>query len=92
MYTELKQHLWLHTPHGEARCIAVIDYGQEEDLLWVSIQQDEPHTGELWTWHNSEVRVLANRSFLRGKPTKIGDDDAQDSGTLEQFKRHISDS
>lgn len=68
MYVELKQHLWMHTPFGEGHCIATIDYGQEEDLLWVTIQQEEPHVGELWTWHNSEVRVMANRSFLRGKP------------------------
>jgi hypothetical protein len=70
MYVELKQHLWMHTPFGEGRCIATIDYGPEEDLLWVCIQQEEPHVGELWTWHNSEVRVMANRSFLRGSPRR----------------------
>ena len=64
-YTELKQHLWMKTPKGEARCIAVIDYGQEDDLVWVCIQQDEPHIGEIWAVHNSEVRVLDNSTFLR---------------------------
>jgi hypothetical protein len=61
-YTELRQHLWMKTPKGEARCIAVIDYGQEEDLCWVCIQQD---TNECWTWHNSEILFLDNSTFLR---------------------------
>lgn len=64
-YTELKQHFWFSTPKGEARCIAVIDYGQEDDLVWVCIQQDEEFKGQCWTWHNSEIRFLDNSSFLR---------------------------
>jgi hypothetical protein len=65
MYTELRQHLWMRTPKGEARCIAVIDYGQEEDLVWVCIQQEAPHRGEIWSWHNGEVRVADNATFYR---------------------------
>jgi len=65
MITELKQHLWMATPHGEARCIMVIDYGQEDDLYWICIQQDKDYKGQIWTWHNSEVRVMNNRSMLR---------------------------
>lgn len=64
-YIELKQHLWMKTPKGEGRAIAVMDYGQEDDLLWVCIQQEDKHIGEIWCWHNSEVRVLDNSSFLR---------------------------
>lgn len=67
MYVELRQHLWMSTPMGEGRAIAVIDYGPEDDLLFVCIQQDAANRGEIRTWHNSEVRVLDNRSLLRSR-------------------------
>jgi hypothetical protein len=65
---ELRQPLWMTTPYGEGLAIMLTDYGAESDHLWTCIQQEVPHVGELWTWHNSEVRVLANRSMLRGNP------------------------
>lgn len=40
----------------------LIDYGPEHDLLWVVIDDS---TGEIWTWNNSEVRGVPNRSLLR---------------------------
>lgn len=66
-FTELKQHLWMTTPFGDARCIAVIDYGPEDDLLCVCIQQEGEHRLECWQWHNSEIRFMENRSLLRTK-------------------------
>jgi hypothetical protein len=81
----------MHTPFGEGRCIATIDYGPEEDLLWVCIQQEEPHVGALWTWHNSEVRVMANRSFLRGSPTERGCADSANTAQedIEHLKQRL---
>jgi hypothetical protein len=67
---ELRQPLWVHTPHGEGLAFLVTDYGPESDHLWTCIQQEEPHTGEIWSWHNSEIRVMANRSMLRAAPLK----------------------
>lgn len=69
-FTELRSHLWMTTPHGESRCFAVIDYGPEDDLYWVCIQQEGDFTGQIWTWHNSEVRIMANRTVLRGAPNE----------------------
>ena len=62
---ELRQPLWMKTPKGEALAILLTDYGPESDHLWTCIQQEGEHQGELWTWHNSEVRVLPNSSMLR---------------------------
>lgn len=62
---ELRQQYWFDTPYGEARALILIDYGQEEDLCWLCVQQEGKHKGELWTWHNSEVRMLPNRTTLR---------------------------
>jgi hypothetical protein len=64
MILELRQPLWMKTPFGEGLAIFLTDYGPESDHLFTCIQQEGEHTGELWTWHNSEVRVLANRSML----------------------------
>ena len=68
MMLELRCPLWFSTPFGEARAIILLDYGPEDDLLWVCIQQEGEHLGELWTWHNSKVRVLDNPTYLRKRP------------------------
>ena len=65
MILELRAHLWFHTPYGEARALFLIDYGPEDDLYWVCVQQEGEHKGQIWTWHNSEVRMMDNRSMLR---------------------------
>jgi len=65
---ELEQQMWFATPRGEARAIMMFDYGQEDDLYWLCINQESPHTGSLSMYHNSVVRVLANETMLRGKP------------------------
>lgn len=62
---ELRQQYWFDTPYGEARALILLDYGQEEDICWLCVQQEGEHKGELWTWHNSEVRMLPNRTVLR---------------------------
>lgn len=67
---ELTQPLWVRVKDkGEARALILIDYGPEDDLQWICVMQEPPHTGEIWTVHNSEIRALANRSMLRGDPT-----------------------
>ena len=67
MILELRQPLWMSTPFGEGLALFLTDYGPESDHLWTCVQQEGEHVGELWSWHNSEVRVLANRSMLRAK-------------------------
>jgi hypothetical protein len=56
---------------AEGLAILLTDYGAESDHLWTCIQQEAPSVGEIWTWHNSEVRVLANRSMLRDAPKRV---------------------
>ena len=72
MIVELRQPLWMSTPYGEALALFLTDYGPESDHLWTCVQQEGEHEGELWTWHNSEVKVLPNRSMLRGSPIYTG--------------------
>lgn len=76
IFHEWNQELWMKTPYGEALALGFFDYGPESDLRHLVIQQEAPHTGELWAWHNSEVRVLANRTSLRGPPASSPAEDA----------------
>ena len=50
---------------GDGYAIAVIDYGQEFDLLWVVALND---SGEIWCAPNPKVRMQANWSMGRAKP------------------------
>lgn len=67
-FTQLNPQIPLMTEKGPAQCIAVIDYSEEFDLLWVCILDE---TGEIWTFENSKVRGFANFTIGRKKPSEI---------------------
>ncbi len=48
---------------GQGFAIAVIDYGQEHDLIWVTAMTEN---GEIWCVPNPRVRVRAN--WTMGRP------------------------
>jgi hypothetical protein len=47
---------------GKGYAIAVIDYGQEHHLIWVTVLDD---TGEIWSAPNPQVRVQKNWTMGR---------------------------
>ena len=63
--TQLDPPIPLHVvDRGPGFAIAVIDYGQEFDLLWVVGMDDG---GEVWCVPNPQVRLQSNWSMGRGK-------------------------
>jgi hypothetical protein len=48
----------------------IIDYGMENDLMWVCFQDD---TGECWTWENAYIRARTNQTIGRRKMSPIDD-------------------
>jgi hypothetical protein len=50
---------------GDGYAVAVIDYGQEFDLLWVVALND---SGEIWCAPNPKVRMQGNWSMGRARP------------------------
>lgn len=50
---------------GDGYAFAVIDYGQEHNLIWVTAINE---TGEIWCAPNPLVRVQANWTMRREKP------------------------
>lgn len=71
MILQLNPPIWLQTPQGRALAYAVIDYGPDHHLLWVTFQQT---TGECWTWPNPEIRYDKNPSlgFMKGYTEQHG--------------------
>jgi hypothetical protein len=60
MLTQLQTPIPLQTPKGKAWAIAIIDYGPDWDLLWVTFVHD---SGECWTFNNREIRQEENYTF-----------------------------
>jgi hypothetical protein len=58
----------LMTPKGRGVAHFLIDYGMENDLMWVVFQDD---TGECWTWENSQIRARVNKTIGREKVSTI---------------------
>ncbi len=69
---------------GAGYAFAVIDYGQEHNLIWVTAIND---TGEIWCAPNPRVRLQANWTMGRAKPGAIAPlDTAECSGAPEVIR------
>ena len=49
-------------PKGEGYAIAMIDYSQDHNILWVIAIND---SGEIWTYPNDKVRAMKNITMAR---------------------------
>ena len=64
MFTQLATPMPVHVlDKGDGFAMAVIDYGQEHDLIWVTAITA---TGELWCAPNPRVRM--QRNWTAGRP------------------------
>lgn len=68
MITRLDPPIPVSTPKGKAMAIAWIDYGIENDLIWMCIQDD---TGECWQWENATIRARQNYTLGRTSISQI---------------------
>ncbi len=80
MLTQLDPPIPLHVlGRGDGLAMAVIDYGPEHNLLWVTAIDA---TGEIWCAPNPEVRMQANWSMGRRKPMAVkASQEAMGAGT-----------
>lgn len=63
MFTQLNPPIPLHVVgKGDGTALAVIDYGQEHHLIWVTAINA---TGEIWCAPNPKVRVQGNWTMGR---------------------------
>lgn len=69
MLTQLDPPIPLHVlGRGDGYALAVIDYGAEHNLLWVTAIDA---TGEIWCAPNPEVRMQKNWSMGRGEAMAV---------------------
>ncbi len=62
-FTQLDPPLPVHViDKGDGYAVAVIDYGQEHDLVWVTTLSD---SGELWCAPNPKVRMQTDATIDR---------------------------
>jgi hypothetical protein len=74
MLTQLNPAIPLHVlGKGAGQAIAVIDYGPEHNLLWITAIDE---TGEIWCAPNPQVRMQQNWSMGRAKPMAVATDQA----------------
>lgn len=65
-FTQLNPPLPLNViGKGRGFAVAVIDYGQEHDLIWVTALTD---SGEIWCAPNPRVRMDSNWTMGRSVP------------------------
>ncbi len=62
-FTQLDPPIPLHViDKGDGYALAVIDYGQEHNLIWVTAIND---SGEIWCAPNPRVRMQPNWTMAR---------------------------
>ncbi|ANU08686.1 hypothetical protein [Paraurantiacibacter namhicola] len=65
MFTQLQTPLPVHVlEKGSGMAFAVVDYGVEHDLIWVTALDDG---GEIWCVPNPKIRMAANWTIGRAK-------------------------
>ncbi|MDX5985906.1 hypothetical protein [Sphingomonas echinoides] len=72
---------------GPGYAFAVIDYGQEHNLIWVTAINE---TGEIWCAPNPRVRMQANWTMGRKKPESIAREHSDCSGDAEPVVAQMS--
>lgn len=83
MLTQLDPPIPLHVlGRGDGYALAVIDYGPEHNLLWVTAITD---SGEIWCAPNPQVRMQSNWSLGRGRSLAV-------SASHEALKTSAGDS
>ncbi len=69
-FTQLDPPLPIHVlEKGKGLAFAVIDYGPEYNLIWVTAIDE---TGEIWCAPNPKVRMQANWTMGRAAPDAAG--------------------
>jgi hypothetical protein len=75
-FTQLDPPMPVHAlEKGKGLAFAVIDYGPEHHLIWVTAIDE---TGEIWCAPNPKVRLQANWTMGRPSPDAVAKPDRRD--------------
>lgn len=57
---EIQQVLWVNTPHGDGIALFIIDYGMQENTVWiVSLEKD----GKILHYNSSQITLCKNHTI-----------------------------
>lgn len=57
---EIKQFLWVETPHGDGQALFLIDYGPHENTVWVvALEKD----GAIKHYNSNHITMCTNNTF-----------------------------
>ena len=85
-FTQLSPPIPLHVlGKGAGFAIAVIDYGQEHDLIWVTAITA---TGEIWCAPNPRVRMPGNWTMGRDRAPAVAAEAAAHAGREAGVEPH----
>lgn len=88
MLTQLQPPLPIFTPKGKAWAVAVIDYGPQWDLQWITFVRE---TGECWTFRNSQIRQEQNYTHGLPEPTPIREPQARGENEYPELGMETTD-
>lgn len=60
MIHEIKQFLWVNTPHGDGQALFIIDYGPHENTIWVVALESD---GRVLHYNSNQIRLCKNDTF-----------------------------
>jgi len=94
VFVQLQTPLPVHViERGPGLAFAVIDYGPEHDLIWVTALDE---SGEIWCAPNPKVRLARNWTMGRGPDPAAangaGRDETGGNGTARPGSHHASSS
>lgn len=57
---EIQQILWVNTPHGNGIALFIIDYGIQENTIWVVALDDD---GRILHYNSNQIRLTKNNTI-----------------------------
>jgi hypothetical protein len=54
---EIKQMMWIQTPHGVSLALFLIDYGVHNNTIWVAANKEN---GEIRHYDSSQIKLDVN--------------------------------
>ena len=60
MIHEVKQVLWVQTPHGQGLVLFIMDYGIHENSIWVVANKDD---GRIRHYETNQLVLMENHTI-----------------------------
>lgn len=57
---EVQQILWVNTPHGDGQVLFIMDYGPQENTIWVVALEDNR---EIKHYNSTQVKLCWNNTL-----------------------------